>query len=388
MFVESNEGDPPMKYLIGIVALSLALLTSACSEESSTPSNSAPSPASQISPIPTQPVPTSASIARTAPTPTAEPTVSSQPASHTEPTVTSAPSPTHQPSAAPEEAVTAVPTATPIPTSTPAPTSTPVPTATPIPTSTPAPTSTPVPTATPIPTSTPAPTSTPVPTSTPIPTSTPTATPTPKLSLDPGTYKVGTDIQPDIYVGRTGTGVFDSCYWARLSGATGEFDEIIANDSPVGQFYVEIKATDAYFQTGCEITPIGDWPKPAEALTKVEAGMYMVGRDIAHGIYAGFADGGLLGSCYWSRLSSARGAIEDVLANGSAEGQFYVEIQDTDAYFQTGCEITAIVDWPKPAEVLTKAEAGMYMVGRDIAHGIYAGFADGGPSRIVLLVPP
>ena len=184
---------------------------------------------------------------------------------------------------------------------------------------------------------------------------------------------MGTDIQPDIYVGRTGTGAFDSCYWARLSGATGDFDEIIANGTPVGQFYVEIKATDAYFQTGCEITPIGDWPKPTEALTKVEAGMYMVGRDIAHGIYAGFADEGLSGSCYWARLSNALGDIDGVLTNGNAEGQFYVEIQDTDAYFQTGCEITALAEWPSPDQPHTTVLQGMYLIGRDIGPGTYRG---------------
>ena len=323
-------GAHVLRFLALLVALFLALLASACSEESPMPSTSAPNPASQTSPTPTQPVPTSASIARTAPSPTPKPTASSQLSSRTESTVTLTPSPVPQPTATLEQAATPLRSPTPVPTSTPTATPTPLPTSTL--------------TATP----TPLPTSTPTATPTPLPTSTPTATPTPKLSLDPGTYKVGTDIQPDIYVGRTGTGVFDSCYWARLSGATGDFDEIIANGTPVGQFYVEIKATDSYFQTGCEITPIGDWPKPTEALTKVEAGMYMVGRDIAHGIYAGFADEGLSGSCYWARLSNALGDIDGVLTNGNAEGQFYVEIQDTDAYFETGCEITALAEWPSP----------------------------------------
>ena len=40
--------------------------------------------------------------------------------------------------------------------------------------------------------------------------------------------------------------------------------------------------------------------------------MYMVGRDIAHGIYAGVADEGLSESCYWARLSNALGDIDGV----------------------------------------------------------------------------
>ena len=261
-----------LKLLVSLLILSLTLLSFACSEASPTSSTGAPHATPETLTTPVGTVITKAPVASSTPSPTSEPTVAPNASPSTESAVSPTPSSTPQPTTAPEE------TATPLPTVTP--------------------------------------------TSTPAPTATPTATPTPKLSLDPGTYKVGTDIQPDIYVGRTGTGAFDSCYWARLSGATGDFDEIIANGTPVGQFYVEIKATDAYFQTGCEITPIGDWPKPTEALTKVEAGMYMVGRDIAHGIYAGFADEGLSGSCYWARLSNALGDIDGVLTNGNAEGNY------------------------------------------------------------------
>ena len=45
-------------------------------------------------------------------------------------------------------------------------------------------------------------------------------TPTPtNLGFGPGTYRVGSDIQPGLYEGRTGIGMFDdSCYWERLRG--------------------------------------------------------------------------------------------------------------------------------------------------------------------------
>ena len=72
-----------------------------------------------------------------------------------------------------------------------------------------------------------------------------------------GTWRVGSDIEPGLY--RTlveGEGFLDSCYWARLSGLTGDFDDIIANDNATGAVYVEILPTDLAFESGC-----GPWTK-------------------------------------------------------------------------------------------------------------------------------
>jgi hypothetical protein len=59
-----------------------------------------------------------------------------------------------------------------------------------------------------------------------------------------GTYLVGTDIEPGIYLSEGG----DSCYWERLSGDTDSFEDIIDNDyGPLGQAVVGIAATDYAF---------------------------------------------------------------------------------------------------------------------------------------------
>jgi len=50
-----------------------------------------------------------------------------------------------------------------------------------------------------------------------------------------------------------GTGL-DTCYWARLSGVSGEFDELIANDNAEGQFFVEVKSSDYAFKNDCKVT--------------------------------------------------------------------------------------------------------------------------------------
>ena len=77
-----------------------------------------------------------------------------------------------------------------------------------------------------------------------------------------GTYLVGFDIEPGIY--RAPGGSF--CTWQRLSGVSGEFDDIIAIDvsENSGQI-VEVKATDKAFKvSGC-----GRWEPVEEVSDKV-----------------------------------------------------------------------------------------------------------------------
>ncbi|MCU9612405.1 hypothetical protein OEV98_02365 [Caldibacillus lycopersici] len=65
-------------------------------------------------------------------------------------------------------------------------------------------------------------------------------------SFSDGTYIVGKDISPGKYKSDGG----DSFgYWARLSGFSGELDDIIANGNPEGPTIVEIAEGDIGFQT-------------------------------------------------------------------------------------------------------------------------------------------
>ena len=79
-------------------------------------------------------------------------------------------------------------------------------------------------------------------------------TPTPAATVSVGMHKVGRDVIPGLYTGQAGEGFLESCYWARLSGASGGFDEIIANGNAEGRFYVEIAPTDAYIETACPLS--------------------------------------------------------------------------------------------------------------------------------------
>jgi hypothetical protein len=75
----------------------------------------------------------------------------------------------------------------------------------------------------------------------------------PKTSFGEGTYLVNTEIAPGTYKTTGGS----NCYYERLSGTSGEFDDIITNDNPTGQAIVTIQSSDVAFNSsGC-----ADWEK-------------------------------------------------------------------------------------------------------------------------------
>lgn len=185
-----------------------------------------------------------------------------------------------------------------------------------------------------------APTNTPVPTSTPL----PTETPDPNL-VNPGTYLVNADIQPGIYKGGAGSGLFTSCYWERLKDLTGSFDAILANDNATGQFYVEVKNTDYALKTDCELLRLDPIPEHTGEFPKViTTGTYLVGYDIQSGTYKGQAGSDFSSSCYWERLGSVAGGFDSILANDNATGQFYVQVLPSDFALKTGCDL----EWVSP----------------------------------------
>ena len=183
---------------------------------------------------------------------------------------------------------------------------------------------------------------TPTPEATPTQSSMATPTSTPDSGFGPGTYQVGSDIQPGLYAGKAGTGPLDFCYWARLSGVSGEFSDLIANDNAMGQFYLEVLPTDKYLQVDCNITPLNEWHEPVEPLSNIVPGVYLIGRDIVPGTYRGEAGTGALDSCYWARLSGVTGEFSDLIANDNAVGQYFVSVEDSDFALSTSCALELV----------------------------------------------
>ena len=331
-----------------VVALACTTTGEPSTEESGPPPTLLVAPADQPTAVPTDtPAPTpepKATLVVAAPSPTL-------PATET-------PIPTATATATPRPTATPFPTARPLPT----PTSEPTPTPTPVPSPTPTPTPVPITTAIPTPTPSPTPTPTPVPTATaipsPTPMPTPTPTPVPAQGFGDGTWIVGSDIQPGTYAAGPG---LEFCSWKRLSGFSGDFDDIIAIDiSP--RPIVTILATDAGFTSG----GCNRWMPIADALTTPSGdGTWVVGNEFAPGTYAA---GPGLEFCSWKRLSGFSGDFDDIIAIDISPRPI-VTILATDAGFTSGgCN-----RWMPIADALTTPSGdGTWVVGNEFAPGTYA----------------
>jgi hypothetical protein len=140
---------------------------------------------------------------------------------------------------------------------------------------------------------------------------------------------VGRDLEPGRY---TATG-FEFCYWERLSGLSGELDEVIVNDIPNSRAIVEIPPTDVAFDS----VDCGDWTLyvPGETVSTFTDGDWTVGQDIVAGQYTAEPSGE---ACYWERATGFTHAPEEIIANDIPRGRAIVEIAASDARFSSrGC---------------------------------------------------
>lgn len=165
----------------------------------------------------------------------------------------------------------------------------------------------------------------------------PTEPPATLPGFDDGKLLVGSDIQPGLYLTVVPSESFN-CYWARLSGLSGDFNEILANNNSPSNAHlvVEITPTDVAFEsTGC-----GRWtayfPPTAPANTFTD-GVWMVGLDIAPGRYRSSGPSPD-GNCYWARKSGVQGDFDEILANDNQSGPTLVEIRAGDVAIESsGC---------------------------------------------------
>jgi hypothetical protein len=151
----------------------------------------------------------------------------------------------------------------------------------------------------------------------------------PAATFGDGTHIVGTDIAAGTYRNSSSSGY---CYWERLSGFGGSFDEIIANGLATYRQVVTIKETDAGFSS----TDCGTWSQDLSPITESATapfgdGMYLVGVDIAPGTWRSEGSS----SCYWERLSGFGGDPGEIIANGLSDDPQIVTIGASDAGFES-----------------------------------------------------
>lgn len=154
--------------------------------------------------------------------------------------------------------------------------------------------------------------------------------PAPVPVFGDGDQVVGEDVRPGTY---RSDGATAACYWERVAGTSGDFEEIAANGNLSPEIVTIDEADTGFTSQGC-----GDWftvedTYPAVPATAFEDGTFAVGEHIEPGAYQ--AEGGT-DQCYWERRSGFSGEFGDIVANGSTATT--VEIDSSDAGFtSSGC---------------------------------------------------
>jgi hypothetical protein len=149
---------------------------------------------------------------------------------------------------------------------------------------------------------------------------------------------VGQDIQPGRYLA---TDLTFTCYWERVSGLDGDFDQIIVNGlggtSPgQGQLIVDILASDAGFRTqGC-----GDWrpyAPPATPATTMGDGDWLVGSDIQPGTYGSTGPPSSV-PCHWERASGfTHDGLSEWIDSGFPEEPTTVQVYAGERFTADAC---------------------------------------------------
>jgi len=140
----------------------------------------------------------------------------------------------------------------------------------------------------------------------------------------PGTFRVGTDIQPGTYRNSDSSG---GCYWERLSGFGGTLDEIIANESSSSPQVVTIAPGDVGFSS----SNCGVWtlvapvePAPTVVPTAIPAVPSAVARWNACDIT-------------WTQGMDVELSLEQARSVGSSTKYLSRQYDDLRSYVETNC---------------------------------------------------
>lgn len=156
------------------------------------------------------------------------------------------------------------------------------------------------------------------------------------VDIKPGQWLVGKEIKPGIYRTTAAT-----CYYQRLSGFTGSFNEIISNgNASGGSAIIEILETDKGFESRCSWNRLDVQALRSQTTTKsqIPSGQWIVGGEVKPGTYRTTAT-----TCYWERQSSLTGGFDSIIANGNAGANgAIVTIEQSDVAFRSRCSWNAI----------------------------------------------
>lgn len=142
-----------------------------------------------------------------------------------------------------------------------------------------------------------------------------------------GTHIVGTAVKPGRFITTTASTM---CYWERVSGFGGTFDEIISNGNGDGSHLViDILGSDKGFKSsGC-----GTWvPYSPKPVAKITDGIWVVNDEIMPGLWQASKPG----KCYWERVSDFTGSFSSIISNEYEGGLAQIEASDV-GFSSSGC---------------------------------------------------
>jgi hypothetical protein len=150
------------------------------------------------------------------------------------------------------------------------------------------------------------------------------------VSFGDGIWRVDADIPPGTYRNKDSSGL---CYGARLSGFGGTLSEIIANELSYNIMIVTIEASDTGFESvDCRVWSNKLTPRTATPTSPFGAGYYLVGTEVAAGLWRNSDSSGL---CYWERLSGFGWTLGDIITNGLSDSIQTVQIGPSDVGFHS-----------------------------------------------------
>ena len=192
-------------------------------------------------------------------------------------------------------------------------------------------------------------------------------TSSPTAPFGGGIFLVGTDVAADTY--RSGPSD-EKCYWARLSGFSGNFADVIAGEYTEHRTLATITDGDEGFDSeGC-----GTWSNDLSPITSSPTapfggGTFLVGTDVAADTYRSGPSGE---TCYWNRLSGFRSQFVDVIAGDVIEHRTLVTIDGSDRGFQSdGCGTWSNDLSPITPSPIAPFGGGTFLVGTDVAPGTW-----------------
>ena len=197
-------------------------------------------------------------------------------------------------------------------------------------------------------------------------------------SFGAGTYFVGREFEPGIYVSDVGDDG-GRCSWDVLSGFGGSASDVTRSGVGVLRGIVRVLPSDVGFRSsGCSGWTTLENLEAAEPANSFDDGEYVVGIHIAAGLYIG--DGADVGRCFWRRFGDFTGADSDVLGIRNVVGRVVVRISEADLGFEAlGCGTWRRVESVASTSAPTASAAfgsGMWRVGVEVRPGLYSAALD------------